>query len=141
MPNNLHSLTKVTLPQMLALFVLPLPAEFKALYAPFLVFIVLSQETHRQAHMTRAAPWVRSLQNAGIIISKNSHAAHHKGSAAFEGNYCILSGWWNRTLDRSGFFRTWEAVIHRVTGNEPICWRLDPSLKQISLVRLPKSWR
>lgn len=141
MPNNLYRLTKITLPQLCALLLLPIPHQWQSFYSAFLFFIVLSQETHRQAHMTRAAPWVRALQQAGVIVSPKAHAAHHKSSAAYEGNYCILSGWWNRVLDRSGFFRFVEAVVFCLTGNEPICWRLDSSLKYDALRTLPRTWR
>lgn len=141
MPNNLYRLIKVTLPQLLALLLLPIPHQYHSFYAAFLTFIVLSQETHRQAHMIRPAPWVRTLQLAGIIVSPKAHAAHHRSSGAYEGNYCILSGWWNRALDRSGFFRYVEAVVYYLTGNEPICWRLDSTLKSEALRRLPPKWR
>ncbi|CAN8069206.1 unnamed protein product [Agarophyton chilense] len=141
MPNNLYRLTIVTIPQLLLLLSSPLPGSFKAFYSSFLFFVVLSQETHRQAHMTRAAPWVRALQKAGLIVSQKAHAAHHRSSGAYEGNYCILSGWWNGFLDQSGFFRLLEAVIFKLTGNEPICWNLDHSLKTDALRRLPELWR
>ena len=40
------------------------------------------------------------LQDAGVLISRKAHGAHHK--APFEGNYCIVSGWWNPVLDGDG---------------------------------------
>jgi hypothetical protein len=42
-------------------------------------------------------------QEAGLLIGRKAHGAHHR--APFEGNYCIVSGWWNDTLDGSQFFR------------------------------------
>ena len=57
-------------------------------------------------------------------MSRKSHGAHHK--APFEGNYCIVSGFWNPVLDRNGaddgFFRHLERIVHRATGAEPRCW-------------------
>ena len=64
------------------------------------------------------------LQNAGLLISRKAHGAHHK--APFEGNYCIVSGLWNETLDQSGsdqgFFRKLERLVAVHTGVEPRCW-------------------
>lgn len=110
-----------------------------AFYATFLAGIVAAQEAHRQAHMTRAAPWVRTLQDRGLILPQRMHAAHHRG--AYQGNYCILSGVWNRPLDEGGVFRRWEAVIFKTTGVEPICWGLDPKLREEAMGLLPKWWR
>jgi hypothetical protein len=42
-------------------------------------------------------------QEAGLLIGRKAHGAHHR--APFEGNYCIVSGWWNELLDGSLFFR------------------------------------
>ena len=63
-------------------------------------------------------------QNAGLLISRKAHGAHHK--APFEGNYCIVSGLWNEALDQSGsdqgFFRKLERFVAAQTGVEPRCW-------------------
>ena len=58
-----------------------------------------------------------------MLISRKSHGAHHR--APFEGNYCIVSGWWNSPLDNSGFLRGLEQVVLTATGVEPRCWH-DP---------------
>ena len=44
-----------------------------------------------------------------MLISRKQHGAHHR--APFEGNYCIVSGWWNGILDKSRFFRKAEKFI------------------------------
>lgn len=88
---------------------------------------MVSQETHRQAHMVRPEQWARILQKAGVIVSQHAHAAHHRG--AFDDNYCILSGLCNPFLDRIRFFRWMEAIIFIVTGTEPNCWHLDPNVR------------
>jgi hypothetical protein len=44
-----------------------------------------------------------ATQDAGLLIGRRAHGAHHRPN--FEGNYCIVSGWWNEPLDNSGFFR------------------------------------
>lgn len=137
--NNLYRLTLPTLPQVLLLLSFAPAGPLTAFYGTFLAGIVGAQEAHRQAHMTRAAPWVRALQNRGILLPQRMHAAHHRG--ANEGNYCILSGMWNKQLDRSGFFRRLEAVIYKATDVEPICWGLDPKLKEEAMGLLPILWR
>ena len=64
------------------------------------------------------------LQDAGLLISRKAHGAHHK--APFEGNYCIVSGLWNPILDQGGsdqgFFRRFERFVAARTGVEPRCW-------------------
>ena len=72
-------------------------------------------------------PYTRSckyVQEAGILISRRAHGAHHK--APFEGNYCIVSGLWNEVLDQQGsdqgFFRKLERLVAARTGVEPRCW-------------------
>lgn len=137
--NNLYRLTVPTLPQLLLLLSFAPAGPATAFYGTFLASIVGAQEAHRQAHMTRAAPWTRALQDCGLLIPKRMHAAHHRG--AYDGNYCILSGVWNQPLDRSRFFRRLEAVIYKMTDAEAICWGLDPKLKEEALGLLPSSWR
>lgn len=124
---------------MLLLLVLPVAHAATAFYGGFLTFILLSQETHRQAHMTRSAPWIRALQNQGIIVKRTVHGEHHR--SPFARNYCILSGIWNKPLDESFFFRRVEAIIYLLTGVEPICWDLDKDLKEFSLSLLPSKFR
>ncbi len=55
------------------------------------------------------SPLPSRAQDANILISRKAHGAHHR--APFEGNYCIVSGWWNDILDRSEFFRKAEKFI------------------------------
>ena len=66
------------------------------------------------------APEGAALQDAGLLVSRRAHGAHHR--APFEGNYCIVSGIWNHALDSSGFFRRLETFIAARTGIEPRCW-------------------
>jgi palmitoyl-[glycerolipid] 3-(E)-desaturase len=129
--NNLYRLTVPTAPQMALLLVLPLPLVFKAWASSSLVWIVMSQELHRQAHMARPQGYARVLQACGIAISRKEHGLHH--SSPFEGHYGIVSGLWNSTLDNSLFFRRLEAAVYRFNGVEPISWQLDPKLKEEAL--------
>ena len=66
------------------------------------------------------------MQDAGILVSRKVHGAHHK--APFEGNYCIVSGFWNPILDAGGadtsFFRGLERFVLARTGTkcQPDIW-------------------
>lgn len=89
-------------------------------------FTVMSQQFHAWSHMkgSELHPAVIAMQDAGLLISRKAHGAHHK--APFEGNYCIVSGFWNPILDAegadSGSFRRTERLVHTLTGVEPRCW-------------------
>lgn len=63
---------------------------------------------------------LRLLQDAGLLVSRRMHGAHHR--APFECNYCIVSGVCNGVLDSSGFFVRLEHWIAARTGVEPRCW-------------------
>lgn len=129
--NNLYRLTAPTTPQMVLLALAPLPAPVLAGCASALFWIVMSQELHRQAHFLRPAPYARVLQALGLAMSKKEHGRHH--SSPFAGHYGIVSGVWNSVLDRTLFFRRLEAIVYRRTGVEPICWKLDEKVKELSL--------
>ena len=62
--------------------------------------------------------WACHAQEAGVLVSRRAHGAHHK--APFEGNYCIVSGFWNPILDAEGsdasFFRRLERFVLARTG-------------------------
>ncbi len=85
---------------------LPLWAE--AFFSSFIFLVCMSQQFHAWSHMKKSElhPAVVALQEAGLLIGRKAHGAHHR--APFEGNYCIVSGWWNELLDNSLFFR-WVA--------------------------------
>lgn len=85
---------------------LPLWAE--AFFSSFIFLVCMSQQFHAWSHMKKSElhPAVVALQEAGLLIGRKAHGAHHR--APFEGNYCIVSGWWNELLDNSQFFR-WVA--------------------------------
>ena len=94
---------------------------------------IMSQELHKWSHQTKAEvpSFVNVLQELGITIGRVPHAKHH--TAPFEGNYCIVSGLCNETLDRSGFFRRMEHAVYKINGVESNAWKLDPELKERTL--------
>ncbi|CAL5223346.1 g5849 [Coccomyxa viridis] len=102
----------------------PGPVDVFLSVATFLT--AMSQQFHAWAHMKKSQlpPIVDQMQEAGLLVSRRVHGAHHK--APFEGNYCIVSGFWNPILDAGGsdasFFRKLERFVLAKTGVEPRCW-------------------
>ena len=101
--------------------------------ACFCAFEILSQEFHKWSHMTKGQcpPWVNWLQSTGVTIDRRPHALHHM--APYEGNYCIISGICNDSLDKSGIWRWMEHVIYKWNGVESNAWKLDPKLRERTL--------
>lgn len=129
--NNVHKIARAALP-LLALACLASAAPGWRLFAVlFLNAQVLSQEFHKLAHEPRPPAWAQALQGANLAISKKVHGAHH--TTPFEAHYCILTGWCNPPLDRALVWRRAEAFVYRANGQEPNCWKDDPSLKALSL--------
>lgn len=98
------------------------PLWFNAWVAPFIFFVCMSQQFHAWSHMKKSElpGIVVALQDMNLLISRKAHGAHHR--APFDCNYCIVSGWWNPLLDRSGIFPVAEKFVHKVTGIEPRSW-------------------
>lgn len=99
----------------------------------FCVFEILSQEFHKWSHMTKGQcpKWVNWLQDSGMTIGRRPHALHHL--APYEGNYCIISGFCNNFLDKSGLWRRMEHFIYNWNGIESNAWKLDPDLRERTL--------
>lgn len=99
-----------------------LPLSLQAFLPSFTFLCCMSQQFHAWSHMKKSElpAVVLALQDAGLLIGRKAHGAHHKPN--FEGNYSIVSGLWNPLLDNSRFFRSLEKAIHAVTGVEPRCW-------------------
>ncbi|MFO0676021.1 MAG: fatty acid desaturase family protein [Polyangiaceae bacterium] len=117
--NNCFSALPV---EIVALFLNPTSA-FQAYVATSLVFLALfvgfTGQIHKYAHMEDGEPpaFVRWLQDKRIILSRRHHDHHH--GAPFDRHYCITVGFWDRPLERIGFFRRFERLITRVTGVLP----------------------
>lgn len=129
--NNVHKICKATIGLMLLTLVAHPSVYVQSFMVLFLNSQILSQEFHKYSHMTQPPAIMAKLQETGLVLSRKAHGAHH--SSPFEGNYCILTGWWNELLDSSNFFRKLEKVVYQVTGEEPNCWKLDPELKKMVL--------
>lgn len=99
----------------------------------FCVTEIMSQEFHKWSHMTKTETpgWVSWLQDSGLTIARTPHAMHHL--APYDGNYCIISGVWNKALDESGIFRWMEHMVYNMNGVEANAWKIDAELRERTL--------
>ncbi|GLC70720.1 hypothetical protein PLESTF_001026300 [Pleodorina starrii] len=113
--NNMHQVFGPASYPAAALLVLSpvMPLGWNAWSSSFLFLVCMSQQFHAWSHMKKSElhPAVVAMQDVGLLIGRREHGAHHR--APFEGNYCIVSGWWNGPLDSTGFFRGLEKLIHK----------------------------
>ena len=102
-------------------------------FAFFCATEIMSQEFHKWSHMTKTQTpgWVNWLQDTGLTIGRTPHAMHHL--APYDGNYCIISGAWNKVLDESGIFRWMEHMIYNMNGVEANAWKIDAVLRERTL--------
>lgn len=122
--NNVHQVFKPAVtPGLAILAVSPFLPVWAGFFLPsFLFLICMSQQFHAWSHMKKSElpGFVVALQDLNLLIGRRAHGAHHRPN--FDGNYCIVSGWWNEPLDNAGFFRWLEKVVVKATGVEPRCW-------------------
>ncbi|XP_062196612.1 fatty acid desaturase 4, chloroplastic-like [Phragmites australis] len=133
--NNLHALARAValalVPVDTALSAAGSPAAAHAFAGAFAACVVLSQQFHAWAHekRRRLPPGVEALQDAGVLVSRAQHAAHHR--QPYNTNYCIVSGMWNGVLDRYRVFEALEMVVYFRTGVRPRSWdETDASWKE-----------
>lgn len=121
--NNLHALARnVT--------ITVIPLEFLCNNDPILQgfisicagCIMFSQQFHAWSHGTKSKlpPLVVSLQDAGVLVSRSQHSAHHR--PPYNKNYCIVSGVCNEFLDKNKVFEALEMVIYFKFGVRPRSW-------------------
>lgn len=79
--------------------------------------VALTNQIHKWAHTQEPPQIVKILQKSGIILAKKNHSVHHK--PAFDGYYCITTGWLNPILDKTGFWRIIENLVKSITGMQP----------------------
>ncbi len=75
---------------------------FAAMLWFFFLFIFLTNQIHRAAHLDKVSTWVAWLQRQGLILSPVHHQVHH--TAPFRTYFCITSGWLNPILSKTGIF-------------------------------------
>ncbi|PIN16264.1 Ubiquitin-conjugating enzyme [Handroanthus impetiginosus] len=96
-------------------------------FGVFACCVMFGQVFHAWAHTPRKKlpSVVAALQDAGIIIGRVQHAAHHQ--PPYNSNYCIVSGVWNRFLDKAKFFMALEVLFASVLGVRPRSWNVPIS--------------
>ncbi|MFN7956397.1 MAG: fatty acid desaturase family protein [bacterium] len=113
----------VALPAMLLAAAVPLErlGEAARLGVATVTFLaagaVLTNQAHKWSHTARRPSWVVALQRAGLLVSREHHAVHHR--APHTRAYCITFGWLNPILDRVRFFPVLESWIQAMTGAVP----------------------
>ncbi len=75
----------------------------------FTLAATATNQCHKWAHEISPGPVVRWMQRAGLILSPEMHARHHRGE--FRQSYCMTTGWMNPFLDRLRFFPRLEQGI------------------------------
>ncbi|GAA0152735.1 hypothetical protein Leryth_024810 [Lithospermum erythrorhizon] len=128
--NNLHALARVITFTVLPIDLLCNDAVIHGFVCMFSGCIMCSQQFHAWAHGTKSKlpQVVLSLQDAGILISRAQHSAHHR--PPYDNNYCIVSGVWNEILDNSKFFEVLEMMLFFRLGVRPRSWS-DPDSEWI----------
>lgn len=92
-------------------------AGFHVFFLTFALFIGMTNELHKWAHLPAPHPFARLLMSCRIVLTRKSHRRHHRGS--YDRSYCITTGWLNAPLDRVDFWRKAEAVVTALTGAVP----------------------
>mmetsp|Transcript_61173 Transcript_61173/g.138395 ORF Transcript_61173/g.138395 Transcript_61173/m.138395 type:complete len:326 (+) Transcript_61173:216-1193(+) len=132
--NNVHKIALSALPLLGLMMLVSADPAWRLACVVFVNAQLLSQEFHKLAHTVKPPGWATFLQGKGLIIGRRAHGMHH--TTPFEAHYCILTGWCNDVLDRLLVWRRAEALVFRINGQEPNCWKDDPSLKEKSLALL-----
>ena len=113
----------VTLPVLLAayIFINPAPGNLFGLFTigsfvMMCIFVFLTNQTHKWAHMETPPPVLRFLGKFGLVLTPEHHEKHH--TDPYDQHYCITVGWLNPLLDGIKFFPFLERVVKAVTGIE-----------------------
>jgi ubiquitin-conjugating enzyme E2 variant len=116
--SNIFAGTVIGLPQ-LALD--PSSSQTSAFFGSVLVFasifVAMTSQIHKWAHMDRPPRVVGWLQRSRLLLSPEHHAAHH--APPFHRHYCITCGWLNGLLAQIRFFPVLERAITACTGAIP----------------------
>lgn len=84
-----------------------------------IVILVMAFGTyaHRLGHTRSKSRFIEILQRYRLLNSLAYHGLHHTGQ--HDGRYSVINGWADEILDRIGFWRVIENLIHAMTGMEP----------------------
>ena len=103
-----------TLPLLLILGVLPAPESLLSGTGQLSILalaaaLFATNQLHAWAHAPSPPASVRRLQRAGLILSPDRHARHHRG--AHDLAYCVTTGWLNPVLDGLRLFPLIESLV------------------------------
>ncbi|KAK7387070.1 hypothetical protein VNO78_27565 [Psophocarpus tetragonolobus] len=134
--NNLHALARAVTFAVLPIALVwhdPILEGFVGVCSGCIMF---SQQFHAWAHGTksRLPPLVVALQDAGVLVSRSQHGAHHR--PPYNNNYCIVSGVWNEFLDKHKVFEAMEMVLYFKTGVRPRSWS-EPASEWLEEIQTP----
>lgn len=88
-----------------------------AFFVAMAVFVALTSQIHKWAHMHQPPRLVRALQRARLLLSPTHHQGHH--DAPHLSHYCITSGWLDGPLHVTRAFERIERGVTRATGIAP----------------------
>lgn len=120
--NNLHALARSVTFAVVPLELVFHDPTFHGFASVCSFCIMFSQQFHAWAHGTKSKlpPLVVALQEAGLLVSRSQHAAHHR--PPYNNNYCIVNGVWNRFLDQHKVFEALEMILYFKLGVRPRSW-------------------
>lgn len=78
-------------------------------FATGLLFLVLTNQFHKWAHLDQRPAWLNFLQQKRFVLEPNHHDIHH--TAPFDSYYCITTGWLNPLLFKIDFFPRMEKLL------------------------------
>lgn len=97
-----------------------------AIVGTIALITLVGQEGHKVVHRApRFTPLIYDVaQLLGLAITADDHKAHHR--KPHEDHYAMISG---NPADDGPAYRQWEALIYKISGIEPNCWKHDPNLR------------
>ncbi|KAK7267778.1 hypothetical protein RIF29_20457 [Crotalaria pallida] len=134
--NNLHALARAVTFTVLPIDLVCHNPTVQAFVGMFAGCIMFSQQFHAWAHGTksRLPALVVALQEAGVLVSRSQHGAHHR--PPYNNNYCIVSGVWNEFLDKHKVFEAMEMILYFKLGVRPRSWS-EPTSEWLEDIEIP----
>ena len=77
-----------------------------AYLAVLMVFVAITNEVHKWAHMVEVPSALQRLQRTPLFLASDMHQRHH--TAPYDSYYCITSGVLNPVLSRTHF---WQGLL------------------------------
>ena len=94
----------------------PLFAAWTAFFTTAHLFLILTNQFHKWAHLSVKTPFITWLQSHKWVLNTPHHEVHH--TPPYETYYCITTGWMNPILYKIKFFPRMEALLAKVGVNK-----------------------